>query len=60
MKIDCPAWDITCPYFQNGSCRMSAMGDGDPLEECDAFFDYEDDVDECGFDPYLGCYTDDC
>jgi hypothetical protein len=22
--------------------------------------DYEDDVDECGFDPYEGCYTYDC
>ena len=21
---------------------------------------YEPDVDECGYDPYLGCYTDDC
>ena len=20
----------------------------------------EPDVDECGFDPYMGCYTDDC
>ena len=22
--------------------------------------DYPDDVDECGFDPYEGCYTFDC
>jgi hypothetical protein len=22
--------------------------------------DDEPDVDECGFDPYMGCYTDDC
>ena len=22
--------------------------------------DYEPDVDECGFDPYEGCYTGDC
>jgi hypothetical protein len=21
---------------------------------------FEDDVDECGFDPYMGCYTGDC
>jgi hypothetical protein len=21
---------------------------------------YEPDVDECGFDPYMGCYTGDC
>jgi len=22
--------------------------------------DYDDDYDECGFDPYAGCYTYDC
>lgn len=22
--------------------------------------DWEDDVDETGFDPYMGCYSDDC
>lgn len=22
--------------------------------------DYEPDYDECGFDPYMGCYSDDC
>lgn len=22
--------------------------------------DFEDDADECGFDPYMGCYTGDC
>ena len=26
----------------------------------DDFDDYEPDVDECGFDPYEGCYTYDC
>ena len=30
-----------------------------PLEECD-FEDCFDDCDECGFDPYEGCYTWDC
>lgn len=30
----------------------------DPEEEDDC--DYPDDVDECGFDPYEGCYTYDC
>lgn len=32
-------------------------------EECATEFyddDYETDVDECGFDPYEGCYTYDC
>ena len=22
--------------------------------------DWDGDADECGFDPYMGCYTDDC
>ena len=26
----------------------------------DDFDDYEPDADECGFDPYAGCYTGDC
>lgn len=30
-------------------------------EECEDEEDYfDDDVDECGFDPYEGCYTYDC
>lgn len=31
--------------------------DDDPVYENE---DWEDDVDECGFDPYEGCYTYDC
>ena len=41
---------------------MEEMDGADPREEGDAFFgmeDVEDDY-EMGFDPYLGCYTDDC
>ena len=34
------------------------------LEEFDEveedFFDYEPDYDECGFNPYMGCYDFDC
>lgn len=26
----------------------------------DEWYEYEDDVDETGFDPYMGCYTEDC
>ena len=26
----------------------------------DEFFNYEPDVDECGFNPYMGCYDFDC
>lgn len=31
----------------------------DPNEDED-FDEFVDDVDECGFDPYEGCYTYDC
>ena len=33
-----------------------------PYEEEDPFVDYEpDDIDyDCGYDPYMGCFTDDC
>ena len=62
MKIDCPVNDYSCPYYIAGVCRMEVMEGVDPTEECDAFFGMEDvegDY-EMGFDPYLGCYTDDC
>ena len=32
---------------------------GEVIESSDEE-DYEPDVDECGFDPYEGCYTYDC
>ena len=62
MKLECPIYDYECPYCKNGYCRMREMDGADPTEECDAFFgreDVEGDY-EMGFDPYLGCYTDDC
>ena len=67
--IYCPvnAWD--CPYFDaNGCCMM--YPDTDPIKECDDFAavwdegdnyivdpeeDYEPDVDETFYDPYMGC-----
>lgn len=33
---------------------------GEILESSEDFEDYEPDYDECGFDPYEGCYTWDC
>lgn len=62
MKIECPIYDYSCPYCVGGNCCMEEMDGADPHEECDAFFGMEDvegDY-EMGFDPYLGCYTDDC
>ena len=34
---------------------LESSDDWDDYDE-----DYEPDVDECGFDPYEGCYTYDC
>jgi hypothetical protein len=37
---------------------------GDPqdagADDLDSTVHFMDDVDECGFDPYMGCYTGDC
>ena len=62
MKIECPIYDYSCPYCVGGNCCMKEMDGADPREECDAFFGMEDieGAYEMGFDPYLGCYTDDC
>ena len=54
----CPTDDFVCPYYKDGYCFLE-----DAEQECDAFFGLEDGEDyfiESGFDPYLGCYTDDC
>ena len=62
MKLECPIYDYSCPYCVRGDCCMEEMDGANPKEECDAFFgmeDVEEDY-EIGFDPYLGCYTDDC
>ena len=57
----CPMDDYTCPYYRNNNCCMEEMEGADPVMECDSFADvWEDDYDECGFDPYEGCYTYDC
>lgn len=65
MFPHCPTSDFTCPYYgkYTDRCMMFKEENVLPFEECDNFFDYEDydDCDyECGFDPYMGCFTDDC
>lgn len=51
----CPMDDYTCPYYCNNNCCMEEIEGADPVMECDAFADmYEDDYDECEFDPYEG------
>ena len=61
--FECPVADVTCPYFKYGNCSM--YPEENPILECDeASYAYDtgyyDDSLEVGFDPYLGCYTDDC
>lgn len=72
--IYCPVNGWDCPYYDaNGCCMM--YPETDPIKECDdfaVFWDEEDDYvvdtddefDDCdndmGYDPYMGCFTDDC
>lgn len=62
----CPVDDLSCPYCTpNCECRMREITGDDPEMECDAFFGLDDcepeDIDDdCGFDPYEGCFTYDC
>lgn len=60
--IRCPMDDWTCPYYKSSVCLMEEMGDGIPEEECDAFYGVElnDERLEVGFDPFMGCYSNDC
>ena len=44
-------------------CELDVMEYAVAMEEVEVdvdFFDYEPDVDECGFNPYMGCYDFDC
>ena len=63
--VYCPTDDFSCPYYGKGLCHIK-----EPCDNCDdyaSFFeeweeydDIPDDVDETGYDSYLGCYTEDC
>ena len=48
-----------------GKVIITSATTGELIAECTAdedesFEDYEDDVDECGYNPYMGCYDFDC
>lgn len=60
--VRCPMNDWTCPYYKKKNCWMEEMEAGIPEEECDAFYgiDPDDEWLEVGFDPFMGCYSDDC
>lgn len=68
----CPTEDHSCPYCEkDGLCALGMSA----IEECDEAYyfcededgedeepDYEEEMGDLdiGFDPYMGCYTDDC
>ena len=55
IKKTCPCdVDFICPYNAeyNRDCEYWC-GEDEPIDEPA----YDED---CGFDPYMGCYTDDC
>ena len=43
-----------CHYPDDGTKAPCEYDDDEDYE------DFDDDYDECGFDPYEGCYTYDC
>lgn len=58
LHLHCPCDDnpftFICPYnAQNGGDCEYFCGEDEPYDEPD----YNEDM---GFDPYMGCYTDDC
>ena len=41
--------ELVLDFHEDGSLSWGTLGD-----------DWDDDVDETGFNPYMGCYDDDC
>ena len=39
----CPVFDEICPYCKKGMCYMAKMGEGNPIEEYDAWADEEEE-----------------
>ena len=52
-----------CPYCEGGvfvDCEWYCGAD-EPEDYPEDYYDEPEDIDsDCGFDPYLGCYTGDC
>lgn len=40
--------------------RVYVNGNEVDIAEYMSYNDYDDDIDECGYNPYIGCYDDDC
>lgn len=43
--VECPANDFYCPYwdYRYQKCAMAARGEGRPQEECDCFYDEDEE-----------------
>ena len=41
-------------------CNVIDMDTGEVIHDRDGWDEPADIDDDCGFDPYMGCYTDDC
>ena len=37
VRIQCPIWDLSCPYFNNGLCTMYNEDGTHPKDECDDY-----------------------
>ena len=63
--------DTCVPYCETINCGYYYLADGEEYPRChyegadacpcevEEYYEDDDDL-ECGFDPYAGCYTDDC
>ena len=54
------AYREVCELVPNSIVSLVDGNTGEVIESSDDLEGYEPDYDECGFDPYEGCYTYDC
>lgn len=63
VEAECSCSAMNCGYWwqdvDEDYPRCHFEGAVAPCEEEDDYYE-DDDALECGFDPYCGCYTDDC
>lgn len=63
LRAETPCNFGPCPYEAEYGCTCATYCSEEPEYIEDSAYDEwddEPDVDECGFDPYEGCYTYDC
>lgn len=62
LRAETPCDFGECPYEAEYGCTCATYCSVDEPEYEEEEYDWDDepDIDECGFDPYEGCYTYDC